>query len=395
MTSLSDRRGDRRRGPHAIGSGRSLASTGRRYGATIAVLVTVWVVGLGALATVVTTQATVHRETRTLLAVAALERDLMTLNLSVFRPALATPIHPSEAQSRLAIESGMRRLRASLATLAATTNDAESRRIAADVDEYLAGVDRIATQIIRDHSLSSAAAAVGHTYAPGGSYVTLTDELRHTSTSSRTELEDARRMGLVSEIVAFALMLLAFSIALHRATRSSREKQELLERSRVEANTDALTGLSNRRKLFADMETFHVERRSPGELAVGMFDLDGFKDYNDTFGHPDGDRLLARLGARLTSAVNGRGRAYRMGGDEFCVVALGKHPEDILVAAAEALSERGEHFNVTCSRGFVAVTSTEMTLEQALQQADQRLYANKNSLRARSAGTPPDVALSA
>ena len=202
-------------------------------------------------------------------------------------------------------------------------------------------------------------------------------------------------MGLVSEIVAFALMLLAFSIALHRATRSSREKQELLERSRVEANTDALTGLSNRRKLFADMETFHVGRRSPGELAVGMFDLDGFKDYNDTFGHPDGDRLLARLGARLTSAVNGRGRAYRMGGDEFCVVALGKHPEDVLVAAAEALSERGEHFNVTCSRGFVAVTSTEMTLEQALQQADQRLYANKNSVRARSAGTPPDVALSA
>ena len=51
-----------------------------------------------------------------------------------------------------------------------------------------------------------------------------------------------------------------------------------------------------------------------------LFDLDGFKHYNDTFGHPAGDALLARLGARARARVGGRGRAYRMGGDEFCVL---------------------------------------------------------------------------
>ena len=53
-----------------------------------------------------------------------------------------------------------------------------------------------------------------------------------------------------------------------------------------------------------------------------MFDLDGFKAYNDAYGHPAGDALLVRLGAAGSeAAVDGRGTAYRMGGDEFCVLA--------------------------------------------------------------------------
>ena len=53
---------------------------------------------------------------------------------------------------------------------------------------------------------------------------------------------------------------------------------------------------------------------------LALFDLDGFKHYNDSFGHPSGDALLERLGERLERVVAGRGRAYRMGGDEFCVL---------------------------------------------------------------------------
>ena len=56
-------------------------------------------------------------------------------------------------------------------------------------------------------------------------------------------------------------------------------------------------------------------------LVLVLFDLDGFKIYNDTFGHPSGDSLLVRLSANLATAVEGQGRAYRMGGDEFCVLA--------------------------------------------------------------------------
>ena len=53
---------------------------------------------------------------------------------------------------------------------------------------------------------------------------------------------------------------------------------------------------------------------------LALFDLDGFKHYNDTFGHPAGDALLERLGGNLARLVAGRGRAYRMGGDEFCAL---------------------------------------------------------------------------
>jgi diguanylate cyclase (GGDEF)-like protein len=108
------------------------------------------------------------------------------------------------------------------------------------------------------------------------------------------------------------LTLLAFSFTLYRATRLAREKHQLLKQSQVEALTDALTGLPHRRKLFADME--HLLRESPPQpaLTLGVFDLDGFKEHNDTFGHPAGDALLARSGRRLATAIDGHGSSYRV-----------------------------------------------------------------------------------
>ena len=82
------------------------------------------------------------------------------------------------------------------------------------------------------------------------------------------------------------------------------------------AATDALTGLGNRRRLIVDLEACIQH----GDTTLTLFDLDGFKAYNDTFGHPAGDALLERLGQRLAAAVAGLGCAYRLGGDEFCVL---------------------------------------------------------------------------
>ena len=88
-----------------------------------------------------------------------------------------------------------------------------------------------------------------------------------------------------------------------------------------------------------------------------LFDLDGFKGYNDAFGHPAGDVLLARLGNRLRTAVVPSGEAYRLGGDEFCVLARagGQHPERLTRLAADALSENGEGFSIGCSYGIALV----------------------------------------
>ena len=79
--------------------------------------------------------------------------------------------------------------------------------------------------------------------------------------------------------------------------------------------------------------------------------------YNDTFGHPAGDTLLIRLGANLEAFLHGRGRAFRMGGDEFC--ALFEAPaglrEAIVHGAAAALSEHGDGFTIDCSHGAVTL----------------------------------------
>ena len=75
-------------------------------------------------------------------------------------------------------------------------------------------------------------------------------------------------------------------------------------------------------------------------MLLTLFDLNGFKNYNDTFGHPAGDALLVRLGSALADAVAPFGaRAYRPGGDEFCVIASDASRRDALErAAGRALS---------------------------------------------------------
>lgn len=157
----------------------------------------------------------------------------------------------------------------------------------------------------------------------------------------------------------------------------------MLDATRREAVTDALTGLGNRRRLMRDLE---AEFTAPGEIArrvVVMFDLDGFKAYNDAYGHLAGDALLARLGTRLRLAVGDGGCAYRLGGDEFCAVLAAKAGsfEVGVAAAAAALSEQGDGFKISSSHGRVVVPDETSDPERALLLADERMYAQKNSRR--------------
>ncbi|MDQ6834755.1 MAG: diguanylate cyclase [Actinomycetota bacterium] len=148
-----------------------------------------------------------------------------------------------------------------------------------------------------------------------------------------------------------------------------------------QAVTDPLTSLGNRRKLASHLsERLATPSRSePDPFLLMMFDLDGFKGYNDTFGHLAGDALLAHLGGRLASAVAPQGTAYRLGGDEFCVV-LPAHPSELheqVARAAGALCERGETFSIRASCGAVLLPHEANTPDYALQLADQRMYARK------------------
>jgi two-component system, cell cycle response regulator len=127
--------------------------------------------------------------------------------------------------------------------------------------------------------------------------------------------------------------------------------------------------------------------------ALLLFDLDGFKEYNDAFGHPAGDGLLSRLAARLADTVGTTGHAYRLGGDEFCALVLPGRDgiEPMLAACSAALSERGEGFEVSSSFGSVLLPEEASTATLALQLADRRMYARKGGRRMSAGSQSRDV----
>ena len=154
----------------------------------------------------------------------------------------------------------------------------------------------------------------------------------------------------------------------------------LLEHTRHESKTDLLTGLWNRRALVGDLdETIDAETKS----VLMLFDLNGFKSYNDRFGHPSGDALLARLGDRLRSGLPAGGRAYRLGGDEFCVLVGVDETTmaDVVAETTANLTEEGEGFRITSSVGIVVLPDEASDTTEALKIVDRRMYRHKGGDR--------------
>jgi diguanylate cyclase (GGDEF)-like protein len=166
------------------------------------------------------------------------------------------------------------------------------------------------------------------------------------------------------------------------------ENLRMLKASRLEALTDPLTGLGNRRSLMFDLDRTLENATVQEPTALVLFDLDGFKRYNDNFGHPAGDALLARLGRNLKEAVAGEGKAYRLGGDEFCALVRVTldDADPVIGAAAAALVEQGKGFVVGASHGIVFVPNEATDSSMAMQIADQRLYGNKGARRRTAVG---------
>ena len=183
--------------------------------------------------------------------------------------------------------------------------------------------------------------------------------------------------------VAAALAIAALLATGIRGGLTFRENVALLHASREEALTDALTGLGNRRRLMQDIDEALAELAADCPRALIFFDLDGFKGYNDAFGHSAGDALLARLGHRLALALGDRGEAYRLGGDEFCVLLRGhaERGDAIISKASLALSEHGDGFAIGASYGVVSLPTDADTATLALQLADERMYAAKEARR--------------
>ena len=163
-----------------------------------------------------------------------------------------------------------------------------------------------------------------------------------------------------------------------RLGMSVRENKRLLE----QVKTDRLTGLGNQGRLQVELAEF-CQRAAAEPAALLLLDLNGFKRFNDTFGHPAGDRILAQLGGQLGRVLGRDGFAYRIGGDEFAVLARCDVDECDAIAkrAAEALTASGKGYDVGAAWGVVSIPAEASTPEEAMQLADVRMYAQKESRR--------------
>jgi two-component system cell cycle response regulator len=194
----------------------------------------------------------------------------------------------------------------------------------------------------------------------------------------------------VITVPAVVLASTALLAVLVRLVLTFRAHQSMLASSRIEAATDPLTGLGNRRALAAALEA-RLDRDEPEPLLLGLFDLNGFKNYNDGFGHAAGDALLKQLARSLASVLPPPAAAFRMGGDEFCVLLPGDDTGQAMLRAAHAvLHERGDGFEISASLGSVMLPSETADTSEALRLADQRMYSDKSS--ARRSGTAQEVA---
>ncbi len=214
-------------------------------------------------------------------------------------------------------------------------------------------------------------------------------KLEQASASYERRAQWADKASLFGTAASILTLLVGFGLFFGRSTRAralaeklSQENQRLLELSRAEAATDALTQLGNRRALTREIEICLSETSQDRRYALALFDLDGFKQYNDNFGHSAGDALLTRLGAALAATMSGIGTAYRIGGDEFVILAqVDSDGTEIAWLAAAALHEQGDGFEIACSYGLVLLPTEANSSNTALHLADQRMYEQKTSSR--------------
>jgi diguanylate cyclase len=174
-------------------------------------------------------------------------------------------------------------------------------------------------------------------------------------------------------------------VAEDRLTSQSRQ----LEAHAIEARTDALTQVANRRALDDEVKRCLVEFATRGTpTTLMLLDVDHFKRFNDSFGHQAGDDALKSVARALSQSIGDLGMAARYGGEEFAVILPGldsaagvAHCERARQAVANVVLPLGHRdVRITSSAGVTAIQTGD-TSASILERADEALYASKNAGR--------------
>lgn len=213
---------------------------------------------------------------------------------------------------------------------------------------------------------------------------------------------------VLGSLVGLTRMMIEKTAAAESQMRQSASQMETmrgnLDQAREQAETDALTGLFNRRAFERELGASCERAKMQGTpVAVAFCDIDHFKQVNDTHGHDIGDRVLSFVGKVLVENVGKRGIVARHGGEEFVILFEGMTPEDayeIVDIARYDLAKRniidrnaGQPIgSVTVSAG-VAGLGIDSNISNMLRRADRALYRAKREGRNRVLLAEHDLAV--
>lgn len=185
-------------------------------------------------------------------------------------------------------------------------------------------------------------------------------------------------------------VLNAKMLSMQRIATMRRELIATQQQLEMQANTDVLTGLANRRH-FNQLLNAEMARatRHDTPLTLAYLDLDHFKRINDSFGHPAGDEVLRQVARFFSDNIRNEDFIGRIGGEEFCLCMPG-----IDIAAAQQACERyrqgiealriqsdAVELQVTASIGLTQLTADDTAMETLFERADSGLYRAKHNGR--------------
>ncbi|WP_417595969.1 diguanylate cyclase [Oceanospirillum sp.] len=202
------------------------------------------------------------------------------------------------------------------------------------------------------------------------------NERLHLASATQRQLMQWLSIAVIGLLLLVVLIIASLMLALMRIHQ---QNSALLHQSQ----TDTLTGLYNRRRMYriAEQELARIQRNG-GSMGLILIDLDHFKQINDTYGHPTGDAVLKAFSAMLIREIREIDIAVRMGGEEFAIIMPGCDK-----SSAHALAERirkaaialklPNSLRLTASFGASATQGLGDTFEQLFSRTDKLLYKAK------------------
>tara|TARA_B100001939_G_C16921885_1_gene609784 strand:+ start:1142 stop:1879 length:738 start_codon:yes stop_codon:yes gene_type:complete len=168
------------------------------------------------------------------------------------------------------------------------------------------------------------------------------------------------------------------------------ELEKYSKKLQMQATTDTLTGLANRRKIteLLKEEIKKLEEDNNNNFNIIMLDIDFFKKVNDNYGHPMGDEVIKKVSNHMQDKVGSEGVVGRFGGEEFLTILYNNNIQEAALLANQIRSDieskkiefEGKQISVTVSMG-IACSSETVVYQELLNKADERLYKAKENGR--------------